>query len=1040
MRTTKFCVAALVLVLTTVSAAVVHARRAGPSVAARVVSSDVYRHFDVNNLNMWLANSGQYAFPFEGQFNGGLLFPKGSVNNALYGAGIWIGAKIGNEIRTACGDYQTDWTPGAMLDSVPDDPAKPEYRTYKVVRYLTPADTAHLDHTAAELAATPGLDRLAHDSWSDYMAGAASHGAPWKLYRLPQPGAPGDSVDVPGPDVIGDQMLWSVYNDATSLSTHVRTLGIEVQQTTFGFNRQGALGNTLFLKFTIINKGTHRLDSLFVSTWSDPDLGDFGDDLVGCDTTLALDFCYNADNHDRTYGSAPPSPGFDFFLGPVDKATGDTLGLFSFDKYISGTDPGTPNERYNDMRGLTREGNVVIDPTTGHATRFFHPGDPVTGQGWLDSQPSDRRMMMTSGPVTMAPGDTQIVVAAIILGQGTDRLSSVAALKFNDRSAQDAFDRNFNLPSPPSAPVVHAVTAHGTVRLCWDQASRTNYQQQGYRFEGYNVYQGASVAGPWKRIATYDEIDNVRIITDEVFDLNTGQVIPNFPVAFGSDAGMAFCQTVTQDAIRGGPLQDASEYFFAVTAYAYSADERPHMLETAQQPIRVRVQRPASGTDDATAHTGITIVQADASLKPTTDVLDVTVVDPAAVTGHDYRISFTTLNPPVSGQVGADTATVRWAWNIEDVTAGRMLAQRLLNRRGDDDYAVIDGLQFRLIGDYFQFMKDGWYDNLNSAHDAQWGDNSGGMPFYFGAAGTGTQYSEVSSSLDPAAQPDSFISVDITFDQAHPRKAYRYLRLEVSGGTDPPPGGSRMLYGGFHDVPFTVRDALGHPLAAAFIERAVTDSSGSLLPASQQPATYDSTWSPTAESGNGEIALVLDRPYGTTPDPAFERDGALLDGTMPLMYALALQLNPDSPGIDDGDQFHFVWAVPATPNDTFYVASHALVRGDAALARSRLDRIRVVPNPYYAQSRYELTAVNHVVRFINLPETATIRVYNLAGHLARTLHKTDPTSSELDWDLNTDNGLPVASGVYVFRVEAPGVGSYVGRMAIFMEKESLTNY
>jgi len=45
-------------------------------------------------------------------------------------------------------------------------------------------------------------------------------------------------------------MLWCVYNDA-DVTLHINNaarpppLGVEVQQTTFGFNRQGGLGNTV---------------------------------------------------------------------------------------------------------------------------------------------------------------------------------------------------------------------------------------------------------------------------------------------------------------------------------------------------------------------------------------------------------------------------------------------------------------------------------------------------------------------------------------------------------------------------------------------------------------------------------------------------------------------------------------------------------------------------------------------------------------------------------------------------------------------------
>ena len=81
-----------------------------------------------------------------------------------------------------------------------------------------------------------------------------------------------------------------------------------------------------------------------------------------------------------------------------------------------------------------------------------------------------------------------------------------------------------------------------------------------------------------------------------------------------------------------------------------------------------------------------------------------------------------------------------------------------------------------------------------------------------------------------------------------------------------------------------------------------------------------------------------------------------------------------------------------------------------------------------------------ISKTVNLPETATIRIFSLSGQLVRTLHKTDPTSSMLDWDLQNENQLPVASGVYVYHVEAPGAGESIGRLVVFMEKERLNNF
>src|SRR6185436_18901175 len=98
-----------------------------------------------------------------------------------------------------------------------------------------------------------------------------------------------------------------------------------------------------------------------------------------------------------------------------------------------------------------------------------------------------------------------------------------------------------------------------------------------------------------------------------------------------------------------------------------------------------------------------------------------------------------------------------------------------------------------------------------------------------------------------------------------------------------------------------------------------------------------------------------------------------------------------------------------------------------------------VANPYYARSSYELSGFNRIIKFMNMPEQATVKIYNLSGHLIRTLRKTDQSSSILEWDVQNENRLPIASGVYIYHVDVPGAGSTIGRLVVFMEKEQLSN-
>ena len=1000
------------------------------------------RRIDVNNLNMYVSNYGAWGYDqIHSNASGGLLFPKHTIKTVLYAGGLWMGATVHDSIRIAASVYGSEFQPGPF-GGIGTKTDASIHLAYKVARYTgNPADTDHVERSAAELSADPTLDPIVHHSWSEYMRGAAPYGAPVRNYRFPNPAAPGESLDVLGPDVSGDQMIWSVYNDGdpdahTEFNTN--PMGVEVQQTTFGFNRTGALGNTLFIKLLLINKGPDTLDNMFVSMWADPDLGGFTDDLVGCDTTLSLGFCYNATNADGIYGTAPPSVGYDFFLGPKD-TLGNVLPLTSFNKYINGTDPGTPDDAYAYMQGFLPGFEPLVDPTTGQETKFFHPGDPVKGTGWLDSNPADRRFLMNSGPFRMAPGDTQLVVGAVLIGQGSDRLSSITALKFYDQSAQAAFDANFNLCPPPPQPQVSVDQEHGSVTLCWDARAQLDYDPcPGYAFEGYNVYQGASVAGPWKLLGTFDIPNGITVVRDTVFDLTVGQLISDFPVAFGGDNGLQYCYTATGDAIHGGPLKDATQYYFAVTAYGVNPNaggaKHPKVLEDAISPITVTPQRPASGTDIATAgvsSAGVQYSQLDTNKPPATNVIQVLPVSPGDIQPRCYKITF---NP-------VDTLIAPYAtWNLIDVTnpaAPETLLKNQTNISGDPNYRIFNGLQIKVIGAPSPQFQGAAYENIDPTHRRPIEGVNAGLESFGGGAGLGITF--FGSTLDPSAQPDSFTTVELRFNAT--QKGYRYWRRELPDGSAPAVGRG-YVYAGFHDVPFQAWDAVNNvQLDVGFVERAVTDDSGNLL-VGQQPATHDSTWGPDAsDNGGREYLFIFHRPYSDTPKPELMQDGAISAGTLPVLYAAWVKKRADSDVFDPTDKFTWTWANPATSNDVYAFCTQSLVRGSAAVAKGvGLSRIRAVPNPYYNRSRYELSQFNRIIRFVNMPEQATVRIYNLAGDLVRTLHKTDPTTSILQWDLLTERQLPVASGVYVYHVAAPGVGDLVGRLVVFMEKERLNNF
>lgn len=91
-----------------------------------------------------------------------------------------------------------------------------------------------------------------------------------------------------------------------------------------------------------------------------------------------------------------------------------------------------------------------------------------------------------------------------------------------------------------------------------------------------------------------------------------------------------------------------------------------------------------------------------------------------------------------------------------------------------------------------------------------------------------------------------------------------------------------------------------------------------------------------------------------------------------------------------------------------------------------LDKINVVPNPYYSYSTYEtLSQLETKVRFINIPANSVISIYTVDGTLVRRLGPTPANTTTYDWDLHNHNGIPIAGGMYLIHVSVPNVGERV---------------
>jgi hypothetical protein len=137
-----------------------------------------------------------------------------------------------------------------------------------------------------------------------------------------------------------------------------------------------------------------------------------------------------------------------------------------------------------------------------------------------------------------------------------------------------------------------------------------------------------------------------------------------------------------------------------------------------------------------------------------------------------------------------------------------------------------------------------------------------------------------------------------------------------------------------------------------------------------------------------------------------------------------------------GDEFVIRTSKPFGTGDFFEFSTKA-ARVDNQIAKNQLKDIKVVPNPYIAGAKWEPRLVfgagrgDRKIDFIHLPQECTIRIYTLAGRLVKVLHHSGSTTDGAEsWNLISDDGMEIAYGVYAYHIDAPGIGTHIGKFAV----------
>ena len=419
-----------------------------------------FKTLDINNVKAGIANRSDMHWDIGGTQNSMYEVPKGSGANSNFASGLWIGGlDNGGQLHGGAQTYRQSGSGGDQFWPGPLDTVNASIDTVTSLAYDKIWKVSYIDinnfitaFNSGSVVATP--DML---TWPAHGSGNNSRNlAPFVDYN-------GDGLYNPNdgdyPKIKGDQTLYFIYNDKLAPRTNTfAPMGIEVQGMAYAYgcpsvtNGHNELTYTTFYDYKIINRSSTNYHDVFVSMWSDVDLGYYGDDYIGSNVTDNYAYTYNADANDESvagthgYGSYIPAQGFNIVKGPLanlndgidnnNNGTIDEIGedckmnkLTYFNNSFAGvplgtSDPNTGQEYYNYMTGFWKDGSPFTcggnayggtTPTSWVYTADTYTNGVCGSTPWSESGVGgDRRLILSAGPFTLNAGQTQEVEYAFV--------------------------------------------------------------------------------------------------------------------------------------------------------------------------------------------------------------------------------------------------------------------------------------------------------------------------------------------------------------------------------------------------------------------------------------------------------------------------------------------------------------------------------------------------------------------------------------------------------------------------------------------------
>lgn len=624
----------------------------------------------------------------------------------------------------------------------------------------------------------------------------------------------------------------------------------------------------------------------------------------------------------------------------------------------------------------------------------------------VDPTPCDGDFIYGSGYFPLPPGKTERFSMCLVFGEDSLDLTQ------NKITVQQIYDQNYNFARPPDKCTVTPVPGDGRVTLYWTDESEYSYDpaNEGNEndFEGYKIYR-ATDPGFLETFTITDGLGRT-VFNQPIaqFDLDNGNA-GFFPLSvngasfyLGEDSGISHVWTDTT-------VENGQRYFYAVCAYDngnvtlgfFPSETSKYVLLDEGGNITTDINTcwviPAA---PAAGYTPPEISPVEHISGSSSGLIYVEVVDPREVEDSTYyEITF-----------GDDSLNQSTTYNVTDVSD---IANPV---------SLISGADLTVVNEDAAIL-----DLFDSYFDSLYG-------LYPGTFSTYQFFTTVQSEVF-AGQRIYIVK---------PR--FPGLPIWESTGFSPNcySNPDSLLDFTFTLINYPLAYLVGQPWNADYritfhdeiVDTAVYYNWYNLISFSEQPV-YFSVYNSTQE----HFPIIAFDETDTTADGRIQPGDAILileedqGDTIPTWAVIFSKVGAEgkinNPQAGDTLNIHIYKGFSSDDVFQFNTLSAGI---DAS--QVDLDAIKVYPNPYLGANTqepanpYASGRGGRQITFTHLPNTCTIRIYNIRGELVETIkHSASIDNGIENWNLRSKDGLDVAYGVYIYHVDSP-YGEHIGKFAL----------